>query len=291
MTFPIRVQKQIKLEDEAQVILSVVLLVPFHPQPPPLPESSSQSFPCPLSSRIFAFIPVLILSPSHKPKQNKNSPVCKQSECLSRWQGTPDYQRYLPLSGREGPRKTQLGKRDRVETGLKGSQAARAVAFSFFQKRHLLGGHPPEAGKVGRHTGAADGLAAARHCRPCQGTLKSSVLASCHECKQQQSFSWWNSFLVIPISCPQLPIPCSGFPPGPLLKASSNLIYPGNQERLISSQTRWSPMRHTDFSQPQGEVNEREAKAAGCRSMGPVTETTCPSQTRESTSILGGNNG
>lgn len=43
---------------------------------------------------------------------------------------------------------------------------AGAAAFSFFQERHLLQDHPPEAGEVGRYTGTADGLAGTQRCRP-----------------------------------------------------------------------------------------------------------------------------
>lgn len=114
---------------KAQFILSPVL----PPCTPPfrhfLPELS---FPhCPLGS--FAFVPVLI-PPPHKPKQNENSPVSKWSVYCA-----PDYQRYLPLSGRERPPKGLLGSRDRAQVGTERGSGSRGCGRCMFPGKALAG--------------------------------------------------------------------------------------------------------------------------------------------------------
>lgn len=99
--------------------------------PPPLPPRAFLASGPPGS---FVFIPVLIPTPSHKPKQNENSPVSKRSACSFRWQGTPDSQRYLPSSNRGGSPKVQLGKRDRAEDDWEGVMWQGLQHFHFFRK-------------------------------------------------------------------------------------------------------------------------------------------------------------
>lgn len=137
------------------------------------------------------------------------------------------------------------------------------MAIAFAQERHGMGAHLRLA-EVGHSSGPADGLAATRRRRPCQGKLKSSVFASCHEDKQQQRFSGWNSCLAVSVSCPQLPPRVAVPLLGPPLSAPtpSILVYPGSQERSTSSQTRRPLRRSTDLTAAPGEVNGREAKAA-----------------------------
>lgn len=102
----------------------------------------------------------------------------------------------------------------------KRESGVRGCRVSIFPEKASAGGAIHLRLEEVGHNGHSRRLAITRRCRPCQGTLKSNVFASCYKYKQKQRFSRWNSCLAISVSCSQPPLPFGSFPLDLLLRAS-----------------------------------------------------------------------